>query len=86
MSDQPVRPALDLGAYIFNATIVPAGPLGYLTLWPAGENKPVVSTLNALDGAITSNMAIVPNMNGKTDAWAPSYTPSILDISAYLAP
>ena len=55
---------------MFNATVVPTGILSYLTLWPDGENRPVVSTLNAIDGAITSNMAIVPNINGKTDAFA----------------
>ena len=54
-------------AYVFNATVVPPGPLGYLTLWPDGGSQPVVSTLNALDGAITSNMAIVPNIDGSTD-------------------
>ena len=48
-------------AYVFNATVVPPGALGYLTLWPDGEDQPMVSTLNAIDGAITSNMAIVPN-------------------------
>ena len=47
-------------AYVFNATVVPVGPLGYLALWPDGQQQPVVSTLNATDGAITSNMAIVP--------------------------
>ena len=40
--------------------------LGYLTLWPDGEPKPLVSTLNALDGSITNNMAIVPSMNGRS--------------------
>ena len=55
-------------AYVFNATVVPSGALGYLTLWPDGQSQPVVSTLNAIDGAITSNMAIVPNSNGKIDA------------------
>ncbi len=48
-------------AYVFNATVVPSPTLGYLTLWPDGADQPVVSTLNAGDGWITSNMAIVPN-------------------------
>jgi uncharacterized repeat protein (TIGR03803 family) len=78
-------PATSAG-YVFNATVVPTGVLGYLTLWPDGENQPVVSTLNALDGAITSNMAIVPNNDGKTDAYAPAPTQLILDISGYFAP
>src|SRR5271157_4455496 len=73
-------------AYVFNATVVPAGPLAYLTLWPDGENQPFVSTLNALDGAITSNMAIVPTNNGKIDAFASNLTQLILDISSYFAP
>ena len=38
------------------------------------------------DGAITSNMAIVPNGDGKTDAYAAGSTQLILDISGYFAP
>ena len=73
-------------AYVFNATVVPTGGLGYLTLWPDGEPKPLVSTLNALDGSITNNMAIVPSNNGKVDAYASGLTQLILDISSYFAP
>ena len=62
------------------------GPLGYLTLWPDAEGKPVVSTLNALDGAVTSNMAIVPTLNGYVDAFATNPTDLILDIFSYFAP
>ena len=73
-------------AYVFNATVVPQGALGYLTLWPDGELKPNASTLNALDGSISSNMAIVPTNNGKVDAYASGITQLILDISSYFAP
>ena len=73
-------------AYVFNATVVPPAPLGYLTLWPDGGQQPLVSTLNALDGAITSNMAIVPTTNGSIDAFASNLTQLILDISGYFAP
>ena len=66
----PCAPPSTAQAYVFNATVVPAGPLGYLTLWPDGSSQPVVSTLNAYDGAVTSNMAIVPTSNGKVDAYA----------------
>jgi YVTN family beta-propeller protein len=82
-------PPASLG-YNFNATVVPyqGGSLGYLTLWPAGENQPVVSTLNAYDGAITSNMAIVPaGTNGEINAYAGFGTTNlILDISGFYAP
>jgi hypothetical protein len=61
--------------------------LGYLTLWPDGEGQPGVSTLNAGDGAVTSNMAVVPNHgDGKVDAFAQGTTQLILDISSYFAP
>jgi hypothetical protein len=58
----------------------------YLTLWPHGEHQPTVSTLNALDGFITSNMAIVPTNDGSIDAYAAGLTQLILDISGYFAP
>ncbi len=74
------------GAYIMNATVVPQGSLGYLTLWPDGQGLPVVSTLNAYDGAVTSNMAIVPTTNGSIDAYAAGTTNLIVDIFSYMAP
>src|ERR1022692_2728034 len=82
----PCEPPATAQAYVFNATVVPTGGLGYLTLWPDGQPKPLVSTLNALDGSITNNMAIVPSTNGKVDAFASGITQLILDISSYFAP
>jgi hypothetical protein len=79
-------PPANAAAYVFNATVVPSGVMPYLTLWPDGENQPIVSTLNAYDGFITSNMAIVPNVNGSIDAYAAGLTQLILDISGYFAP
>jgi hypothetical protein len=73
-------------AYVLNATVVPTGSLGFLTLWPAGQTQPVVSTLNASDGVVTSNMAVVPTMNGSIDALSSSATQLILDLSSYFAP
>ncbi len=74
-------------AYTLNATVIPAaGRLGYLTLWPDGQDQPVVSTLNAIDGQITSNLAIVPTTNGSIDAYANALTQLVLDLSSYFAP
>ncbi len=84
--DSPCATPAEAQAYVFNATVVPYGALGYLTLWPDGTDRPVVSTLNALDGSITNNMAIVPTNNGKIDAYASGITQLILDISSYFAP
>jgi uncharacterized repeat protein (TIGR03803 family) len=84
--DSPCGLLADAQAYVFNATVVPTGGLGYLTLWPDGTDQPVVSTLNAFDGSLTNNMAIVPTNNGKVDAFANGITQLILDISSYFAP
>jgi hypothetical protein len=74
------------GGYVLNATVVPVGALGYLTLWPDGQAQPVVSTLNALDGVTASNMVVLPVQDGKIDAYASGTTQLILDISGYFAP
>jgi len=73
-------------AYVLNATTVPVGAMPYLSLWPDGSAQPNVSTLNAYDGAVTSNMAIVPTNNGSIDAYANGTTNLILDIYSYFAP
>jgi 6-phosphogluconolactonase (cycloisomerase 2 family) len=73
-------------SFVLNATVVPPAPLGFLTLWPQGTAQPLVSTLNAIDGAVTSNMAIVPTANGSVSAFASSPNHLILDISGYFAP
>jgi hypothetical protein len=72
--------------YVLNATAVPSRVLGYLSLWPDGQQQPIVSTLNASDGAVTSNMAIVPTQNGFIDSFAFDPTQLIVDIFAYFAP
>ena len=84
--DGPCGPPSTARAYVFNTTVVPVGGLGYLTLWPDAEGQPFVSTLNAFDGSITNNMAIVPTNNGKIDAYASNLTQLILDLSSYFAP
>jgi len=73
-------------AYAVNATVVPPQPLDYLTLWPQGASQPLVSTLNASDAAITSNMAIVPTSNGQISAFVPQASQLVVDISGYFAP
>ncbi len=74
-------------AYSVNATVLPSAILGYLTLYPAGSARPAVSTLNAVDGALTSNAAIVPaGLNGGISAFVTERTHLILDINGYFAP
>jgi hypothetical protein len=73
-------------AYSFNATVVPHGSLGFLTLWPQGQPQPLVSTLNAPDGSIVSNAAVVPTNNGAISAFSTDTTDLILDINGAFAP
>jgi hypothetical protein len=73
-------------SFVLNATVVPPGSLGFLTLWPQGAAQPLVSTLNAIDGAVTSNMAIVPTTNGSISAFVSNPDHLVLDISGYFAP
>ena len=73
-------------AFLLNATVIPPGSFTYLTLWPNGQSQPLTSTLNALDGAITSNMALVGPSLYWVNAFASDPTQLILDISGYFAP
>ncbi len=84
--DGVCAPPPEAQGYLFNATVVPVVTLPYLTLWADGGSQPVVSTLNAIDGAIASNMAIVPTSNGSIDAFAANSTNLVLDLSGYFAP
>jgi len=70
-------------AYSINATVIPSGPMGFLTLWPSGQSRPTVSTLNALDGAITSNAAILieGGMNAAIQAFTTDQQMRGLDIN-----
>lgn len=73
-------------AFALSATVVPPAPLGYLTMWAQGQPQPQVATLNALDAAITSNLAIVPTTNGSISVWATNLTHLVLDVFGYFAP
>ena len=72
--------------YALNATVVPSPTVSYLTLWDdSAEDMPVASTLNAVDGLITSNLAIVPTQGGYADAFIQGKGDLILDMSGYFA-
>src|SRR5205814_1213097 len=73
-------------AYSLNATVVPRGFLGYLTLWPAGQPQPLVSTLNSPDGSVVSNAAIVPSTSGAISGFSTDTTDLILDRYRVSAP
>jgi hypothetical protein len=74
-------------AYSLNVTVAPRGPLAFLTIWPSGVTRPEVSTLNAFDGAVVANAAIVPaGANKGVNVFASNDTEVIIDINGYFAP
>lgn len=71
-------------AYALNVTVVPQGPLGYLTIFPTGAAQPFVSTLNSIDGRVKANAAIVPaGTNGAISVFVIDATQLVLDINGY---
>jgi hypothetical protein len=74
-------------AYSVRMTVVAPGPLGYLTTWPAGQPFPVAATLNALNGGVVGNEAIVPaGSSGAISVFASNNTDLVIDINGYFAP
>jgi hypothetical protein len=74
-------------AYSFNFTVVPQGPLGFLTTWPTGQSMPNASTLNSPNGMVLANAAIVPaGQNGAINIYASNATDVVFDINGYFAP
>ena len=73
-------------AYSLNFTVVPSGPLSFLSTWPTGQVRPLVSTLNIPTGTITANAAIVPAGNGgSVDVYATDNAHLVIDIDGYFA-
>ena len=75
-------------AYSLNFTVVPwqGRPLGYLSVWAAGADQPVVSTLNNPTATVVANAAIVPAGVGGAIAVYPSQDTDLLaDINGYFA-
>ena len=80
-------------AYALNLTVVPtvAGTqVDYVTLWPAGQPRPTVATLDDPQGAIVSNGAIAgagtPSGGISVYNAGPATTDVVIDASGYYAP
>lgn len=71
-------PAFGSIVYAMNVTVIPHGPLGYLTVWPYSETQPVVSTLNSEDGEIKANAALVAGTNNySSESFQPESGPNV---------
>jgi hypothetical protein len=73
-------------AYSLNITVVPPGPLGFLTAYPTGQPLPLAATVNSPEGFIVGNAAIVAaGTNGSIDLFASGPTDVVIDINGYYA-
>jgi hypothetical protein len=73
-------------AWSLNLTVVPAGPLGYLTAWPAGQTMPLASTLNDGNGQVLANAALIlAGISGAITVYATATTHLIIDANGYFA-
>jgi hypothetical protein len=74
-------------AYSLNITVIPPGPLGFVTAWPAGQPLPVAATVNAPLGNVVGSAALVAaGTNGDIDVYASGNTNLVIDINGYFAP
>ena len=76
-------------AYSLNFTAVPYNQerLSYLTVWPAGQTRPLVSTLNNPTATIVANAAIVPSgIGGAVAVYPTNDTNLVIDIDGYFGP
>jgi hypothetical protein len=74
-------------AYSLNFTAIPVTTLDFLSTWPSGGSYPSVSTLNATQGGVVANAAIVPaGTNGGIDVVAGKNTHFLIDVNGYYAP
>jgi hypothetical protein len=86
-SDNPCSIPSSAIAYSLNVTVVPEGPLNYLTVWPTGEGQPTVSLMNSPDERTKANAAIVPAgtaSGGAISVYARNASTNVLlDINGY---
>ncbi|MCC6367718.1 MAG: hypothetical protein IT165_29700 [Bryobacterales bacterium] len=75
----------DAKGYVINVTALPtANPMPFLTAWPTGTARPNASILNAFQGQIVSNSAIIPAGAGAAiDVYAFKRTNVVVEVSGY---
>jgi hypothetical protein len=74
-------------AYSFEITVVPPGPLAYITAFPTGQASPVAAiAVESAQGLLASNTGIIPaGTNGSVDVYASNPTDLVIDINGYYA-
>ncbi|TPW16527.1 MAG: hypothetical protein FD127_52 [Acidimicrobiaceae bacterium] len=78
-------PAAGVSAVVLNVTAAEATAAGYVTVWPAGQQRPTASTLNVtFAGQNIPNAVIVPlGAGGQISLYAQSGTHLIADVAGW---
>ena len=77
----------DAQAVVGNATVVTPPASGYITLFPSGTARPVVSTLNYVAGQIVPNAFTVGlGADVAFQIYTPTQTHLIIDLAGYFTP
>ena len=77
-------PATGVSAVILNATVVNPAGQGYLTVFPAGTTRPVVSDLNYASGEIRPNLVVVKlGTGGKVSLYTPTAVDVVFDVAGF---
>lgn len=75
-----------LAWHLTTSALPASNPMPYLTAWPAGVSRPVASILNAFEGQVVANSAIVPaGSNGAVDIFTYRQTHVTADLNGYFA-
>ena len=82
----PCGPPGTAQAYVFNATVVPQGSLGYLTLWPDGSNAAGGLDAECPMARSPPTWRSCPARTARSMPMPSGITQLILDISSYFAP
>ena len=81
-----MRVLSERAAYVSSATVIPDGDGRVPDAVGGGSAAAARSDVERVDGAITSNLAIVPAANGRISAFLSNATQLVLDIFGYFAP
>jgi hypothetical protein len=84
----PCAVPADASAYSLNLTVIlRSGELDFLSVWPAGQSQPLVSTLNSPNGLVLADSAIVAaGTAGGIEAYATNDMDLVVDINGYFVP
>ncbi len=79
-------PATGVSAVILNATVVSPAAAGFLTVFPAGSVRPVVSDLNYASGEVRPNLVVVRlGAGGKVTLFTSKGTHVVFDVAGWVS-